>query len=221
MTTEFVGDEKFGVVIFRNQFNFDFDPILAIEEIASGLSDDACRWTRAQVGHSQEMLSYRKCFDWKPSDAFAKGLDQNLRFVEIYKTVKNVLINCVNQYCSWYGMSMGFMEVMNFIKYYEGGIFQSHSDDGDSYLASVSTIAYLNDDYTGGDLKFTFLRETIKPTYGDIIVFPSNFIYKHSSEPVSSGVKYCVVTMFDYDRYDFLKSTIRNSQQLPIERADW
>jgi len=36
------------------------------------------------------------------------------------------------------------------------------------------------------------------PRAGDVVVFPSAFIYSHASLPVRSGVKYSAVTMFDY-----------------------
>jgi predicted 2-oxoglutarate/Fe(II)-dependent dioxygenase YbiX len=58
---------------------------------------------------------------------------------------------------------------------------------------------YLNDDYEGGELWFPFLNCTYIPSYGDIVFFPSTYIYAHASKPVTSGVKYAAVTMFDYN----------------------
>jgi predicted 2-oxoglutarate/Fe(II)-dependent dioxygenase YbiX len=57
----------------------------------------------------------------------------------------------------------------------------------------------LNEGYEGGELWFNHLDQTIKPKTGDIVVFPSTFIYSHASLPVKSGVKYSAVTMFDYN----------------------
>jgi hypothetical protein len=34
---------------------------------------------------------------------------------------------------------------------------------------------------------------------GDSIFFPSTYLFAHASKPVSSGVKYSAVTMFDYN----------------------
>jgi hypothetical protein len=63
----------------------------------------------------------------------------------------------------------------------------------------VSSLAYLNDDYEGGELYFPHLGFKIKPKAGDIIFFPSNYIYSHGSAPIISGNKYVAVTMFDYN----------------------
>jgi hypothetical protein len=61
---------------------------------------------------------------------------------------------------------------------------------------------YLNDDYEGGELWFPYLDIKFKPTYGDIVMFPSTYIYAHASLPVTRGTKYAAVTMFDYnDRF--------------------
>ena len=37
------------------------------------------------------------------------------------------------------------------------------------------------------------------PEAGDVIIHPSNFVYAHASLPVSEGVKYSAVTMYDYN----------------------
>jgi hypothetical protein len=58
---------------------------------------------------------------------------------------------------------------------------------------------YLNDEYEGGELWFPYLDITFKPSYGDIVFFPSTYIYAHASKPVSSGTKYSAVTMFDWN----------------------
>jgi hypothetical protein len=38
-----------------------------------------------------------------------------------------------------------------------------------------------------------------KPQKGDIVFFPSTYIFAHASLPVTSGTKYSAVTMFDYN----------------------
>ena len=90
------------------------------------------------------------------------------------------------------------MEAVNFVKYGVGEHFDVHADHGFSYTCTVSSVAYLNDGYEGGELWFNHLDQTIVPKAGDIVICPSTFIYSHASLPVKSGVKYSAVTMFDY-----------------------
>jgi len=58
---------------------------------------------------------------------------------------------------------------------------------------------YMNDDYEGGELWFPYLDITYKPEKGDIVLFPSTYIFAHASLKVTAGVKYSAVTMFDYN----------------------
>jgi predicted 2-oxoglutarate/Fe(II)-dependent dioxygenase YbiX len=94
---------------------------------------------------------------------------------------------------------MEYMEAINFIRYRENQHFQVHTDHGFSYTCTVSSVVYFNDDYEGGELWFPYLDLTFKPEAGDIVMFPSTFIYAHAAKPVTSGTKYSGVTMFDYN----------------------
>jgi predicted 2-oxoglutarate/Fe(II)-dependent dioxygenase YbiX len=94
---------------------------------------------------------------------------------------------------------MEFMEAINFVRYQPGQHFSVHSDHGFSYSCTLSSVMYLNDDYEGGELWFPYLDIKFKPEYGDIVLFPSTYIFAHASLKVTSGVKYAAVTMFDYN----------------------
>jgi predicted 2-oxoglutarate/Fe(II)-dependent dioxygenase YbiX len=64
----------------------------------------------------------------------------------------------------------------------------------------VSLVAYINDDYEGGELSFRLQNLKIKPEAGDLFIFPSTFMYPHKAEVVTSGIKYSIVTMLDYNK---------------------
>jgi predicted 2-oxoglutarate/Fe(II)-dependent dioxygenase YbiX len=87
---------------------------------------------------------------------------------------------------------------MNFVKYGPGQHFQEHHDHGYSYNCVVSLVGYPNDDYEGGEINFRLQGLTIKPTAGDLFIFPSNYMYPHTAMPVKSGIKHSIVTMLDY-----------------------
>jgi predicted 2-oxoglutarate/Fe(II)-dependent dioxygenase YbiX len=56
----------------------------------------------------------------------------------------------------------------------------------------LTVLGALNDEYEGGEL--ILCGEQIKLNTGDVIVFPSNFLYPHEVKPVKSGVRYSFVS---------------------------
>jgi len=60
-------------------------------------------------------------------------------------------------------------------------------------IPTLTVMAALNDDYQGGELVM-FEDQPIELSTGDVIIFPSNFLYPHKIEPVTSGVRYSFVS---------------------------
>lgn len=56
----------------------------------------------------------------------------------------------------------------------------------------LSIIVNLNDQYTGGEIVFN-REKTISLGTGDILIFPSNFLYAHEIKPILSGTRYSIV----------------------------
>ena len=76
-------------------------------------------------------------------------------------------------------------------KYNVGTEMGPHADqnDGDARLR-YSIVAYLNDDYEGGELAFPNQDVVLKPQAGSIVIFPSSEPYLHQSKKLISGTKY-------------------------------
>ena len=75
---------------------------------------------------------------------------------------------------------------------YEGDTYESQRERF-PYLWSghLSILAYLNDDYEGGELFFDKLNLKIKPKAGDLYLFPSSYVYSHAAMPVTSSMTPC------------------------------
>lgn len=73
----------------------------------------------------------------------------------------------------------------------EGQSMGPHFDgqDGNKDLA-FSLVAYVNDDYEGGEISFPNHNITIKPKAGSLIMFPSQEPYIHEVKPIISGTRY-------------------------------
>jgi predicted 2-oxoglutarate/Fe(II)-dependent dioxygenase YbiX len=57
----------------------------------------------------------------------------------------------------------------------------------------LSIIGILNDDYDGGEL-IMLEDKKIDTKKGDLLIFPSNFLYPHQITPVTKGVRYSYVS---------------------------
>jgi predicted 2-oxoglutarate/Fe(II)-dependent dioxygenase YbiX len=57
----------------------------------------------------------------------------------------------------------------------------------------LSVLGVLNEDYTGGEFVM-FQDERIELKTGDLMIFPSSFLYPHKVNPVIEGVRYSFVS---------------------------
>ena len=99
----------------------------------------------------------------------------------------------------WFAEWTGYSSI-KFLRYYPGQTMQSHCDhirsmfDGERKgVPILSIIGILNDDYEGGEL-IMFEDKKIDTKKGDLLIFPSNFLYPHKVTPVTEGVRYSYVS---------------------------
>jgi hypothetical protein len=196
-----VSNPGFGLNIYHNTFsNEQINKFTSSLEEVLG-SSGPYNWNEAQVTNSTTPIKKaRDCVDFKMNTkTLGERNNSNEKLIDTYTEIFNTLKKCVDDYCRYWGINVNFYEVFNFVKYEgEGKHFRIHADDGPSYKCTVSAVIYLNDNYEGGEIHFPRLDNlTIKPEYGDIAIFPSNYMYEHASLPMKSGTKYCVVVMMD------------------------
>ncbi len=99
----------------------------------------------------------------------------------------------------WFTEWTGYSTI-KFIRYYPGQTMQSHCDhirymfDGERRgVPILYIIGILNDDYEGGEF-IMFEDKKIETKKGDLLIFPSNFLYPHKVTPVTKGVRYSYVS---------------------------
>jgi prolyl 4-hydroxylase len=173
-----------------------------LESKLTGSSDPVYRWHSAMVTESDSVLSdARDCVDFKiSSTSYGPKNEQNSELYDMHKTIFNAIHPNVQEYGQYWGVGISYYEAFNFVKYEgKGKHFNVHADHGPAYVTTVSVVAYLNDDYEGGEIYFPRFDLTITPKQGDVVVFPSTYIYEHASLPMKSGTKYSVVVMTDYN----------------------
>lgn len=188
-----------GIWVYRDAIKPELDIVNRLEETLKS-SNGLYNWQEATVGYREKLPDYRDCVDFKINFFDYPGKDPYMKnFDTIWQDVRTAKKNALDDYCKFYNIEMKYWEAMNFIKYGPGQHFSYHSDHGWSYISTVSMVAYLNDDYEEGGLRFDKMDLEVKPKAGDLYIFPSNYLFSHSALPVKSGTKYSIVTMTDYN----------------------
>ena len=121
-------------------------------------------------------------------------------FQDLYLKIKNEIEN-------FYQASLYDEHFCNVVEYKVGDMLHLHSDDEAQYLdgkliyeagtstghptRNISSVLYLNDTYTGGEIEFPNLSIKMKPKPGTLIAFPSKGkLFEHQVAKVITGRKW-------------------------------
>jgi predicted 2-oxoglutarate/Fe(II)-dependent dioxygenase YbiX len=155
-------------------------------------------WRDARVGGNGEIRKdIRNVRDINISDPFTIGVNAEVRQNidnELYKIIASLLEKYKE--CAPHSIitsDSGY----TLLEYSEGCFYKEHTDHFITEPRSISCSLNLNDDYTGGE--FTFFEDEVSHSLGkgDVIMFPSNFMYPHAIKPVLSGTRYSIITWFN------------------------
>ncbi len=138
------------------------------------------------------------------------------------QSIIDIIVNAMTDVCKDFAKEKGIQEEVKLspfvsINRYKPGTFMgAHYDqqEGDLRL-KYSLVAYLNDDYTGGEISFTLkdgiiniedrpaedfedkknkdkITLHVKPEAGSVLIFPSSPPYSHTAHLVKTGYKYMI-----------------------------
>ena len=125
---------------------------------------------------------------------------ENENSQKIMKITWNVIQGYIkNLNFNWFNTWEGHTQI-RFNIYKKGLRMADHCDhigsmfDGNRKgIPILSVLGVLNDNYEGGEF-IMFNDMEIKLKQGDILVFPSNFLYPHRVEPVTKGTRYSFIS---------------------------
>ena len=166
------------------------------------------------VKYASNKLKFKDAGTIGDGDGKKINIQKNIRNTEAYSLdvndgslstvhwghyVRRVISNLFHKYnkeCSTEATVIASVEIL---KYEKGGFYTIHSDHCASIPRTLSVIIFLNNDYEGGELNFhdpitEEIYQTIKPSPGRCVIWPSNFMYPHSVSPVTKGTRYAIVS---------------------------
>jgi len=120
----------------------------------------------------------------------------------LYNSEEPVLINFVKKYSDKFIEGKNLYLTENLVALYEEGAFMNVHRDVEDDSETVSTVIYLNDEYTGGELSFPEIDGgyTYTPEKYELIHFPTPYL--HGVNPVKSGKRY-IITISYTDKIEY------------------
>ena len=172
------------------------------KDIEEGMVSAGLKWVGAEVKESADPMVNTKTRD---TSAIGIPYQGGIKDIPIDNMSEAFFINVNNMffenfdpvekdYMQTYGISSDWHDVYGILKYGAGQFFSNHIDDHPLYHRRFSTVYYLNDNYTGGEINFPRFNITFKPKANQMITFPSTYVYNHSVSPVIEGERYAVVS---------------------------
>ena len=118
----------------------------------------------------------------------------------IIQELHSVILEYIESFkFDWFDGWTGYSPI-RFNRYFPDQTMDKHCDhihsmfDGERKgIPILSIIGILNDDYEGGELIMCEDKK-LDTKKGDLIIFPSNFLYPHKITPVTKGVRYSYVS---------------------------
>lgn len=130
-----------------------------------------------------------------PQNCFDIIGSHDLIVEKVWKTLHQYILTDLN--FPWHSGWSGF-SAPKYIKYTTGCEMKEHCDhikpifDGQRKgIPILTVIVALNDDYEGGELVF-LEDETVSLKKGDVVIFPSNFLFPHKVNVVKKGTRYSI-----------------------------
>ena len=161
------------------------------------------RWTKHLWYSNEKDIKGRDRFTLQSSKSHASQMYAGTQVQQ--DTFAPYLIKALREYQRIYSVYEGrtgvdwlsCLSTLKFNKYENGGMMQKHYDhirdifDGKKKgVPIISIIVQLNEGYEGAE--FCLRNKDIPLKTGDVLFFPSNFMYPHEVKKIKKGVRYSI-----------------------------
>ena len=161
-------------------------PNIKLDYVLSHCSEH--EWADATVAESRYKLETDRLSLKDIRDANVNTID-----IVLNDLLRKEIDSIISEYAKKHDIQITLGEGYHVVRYVPGQFFAEHTDATEEFPRKISAVLYLNDNYDGGTITFTKLNRSFKPKSNTLFVFPSSQEFSHSADPVTSGVKYCIV----------------------------
>lgn len=180
------------IKIYSNRLPNDFCDLI-VDEYKN--SDE---WSLPYIGDGTETIDYTRRNCEVIATSQKDIIDKNPKVRQkIDETLFKTINDCLREYNN--NVISGALNIVSdtgytLLRYKKDQYITQHVDASSDIGRTLSCSIGLNSEYTGGE--FAFFDKQIKFTLnkGDVLMFPSNFMYPHEILPVISGVRYSVLS---------------------------
>jgi hypothetical protein len=187
-----------GIVVYSNVIPNSENLASDIEE---GVVSSGKEWIPASVkeGDNSKVNTNTRDTSTLGIPYSGKILDDFTNFPSAFNSTLNNMFfenfdKIEKDYQASFGIYTTWHDSYGILKYGVGQKFTNHIDDHPDYHRRISTVYYINDNYSGGEISFPRFNITFKPKANQMIIFPSTYVYNHSVSPVLEGTRYAVVS---------------------------
>jgi hypothetical protein len=177
------------------------DPQIIINSIEKAIDNDiSLNWEYASTYEDRDDPSIQNLYRSNKTMPLVSTIMVGDSMQKLDDYVFNSVTGATTEYAERHSLGGLFDEGYFVLKYEKGTEYKQHFDCGGDHKNRVlSMVAFLNDDFEGGQLEFPTLGITYKPSAGDVVFFPSCYSFPHIVHPVKEGVRYSIVTWLSYE----------------------
>ena len=112
---------------------------------------------------------------------------------EFYEIVRD-LIDEYQKQCPEFELEIKEDTGYELLRYEVGDFYVEHTDSFKEQPRALTVIMSMNNNYEGGEVALFGRELSYKLDVGDVLVFPSNFMFPHEITKVTSGVRFSTIT---------------------------
>ena len=177
-----------GIIGYKNIFLNSYNELLRLE--------NKINWTPMLTGR-EEIAPKLENDKRKGKNISLFSLLYDKDFLDFYNNLNDESAKCLSHYSEKYGYWGLVQEGWTLLKYEIDDFFNLHTDSSRRYPRQISSVYYLNNNYEGGELEFSYIDLTIKPDKNELVIFPSTNLFSHKAKKIISGTKYSMANWYN------------------------